>query len=71
MEAPGMTATHHADESTRIVLQPAGWLPALEQELKSRIGWVDEAVSPFAAGGKPAQAQAGSNRGAIQTAKAA
>jgi hypothetical protein len=24
------------------------WLPVLEQELKRRIGWADEAVSPFA-----------------------
>lgn len=24
------------------------WLPALEQELKRRVGWADEAVSPFA-----------------------
>jgi hypothetical protein len=24
------------------------WLPLLEQALKDRIGWVDEAVSPFA-----------------------
>jgi hypothetical protein len=24
------------------------WLPQLEQELKSRIGWADEVVSPFA-----------------------
>jgi hypothetical protein len=24
------------------------WLPLLEQELKHRVGWSDEAVSPFA-----------------------
>ncbi len=24
------------------------WLPLLEQELKQRVGWSDEAVSPFA-----------------------
>jgi hypothetical protein len=24
------------------------WLAALESELKSRVGWTDEAVSPFA-----------------------
>jgi hypothetical protein len=23
------------------------WLAALEKELKSRVGWIDEAVSPF------------------------
>ena len=27
-----------------------GWLAALEKELRSRVGWVDEAVSPFAIG---------------------
>ena len=34
------------------------WLPALEKELKSRVGWVDEAVSPFAAETRAAQAAA-------------
>jgi hypothetical protein len=24
------------------------WLPALESELRRRMGWVDEAISPFA-----------------------
>src|SRR3954470_5353895 len=24
------------------------WLPLLEQELKQRVGWADEAISPFA-----------------------
>lgn len=24
------------------------WLPALENELRRRMGWVDEAISPFA-----------------------
>ena len=28
--------------------RPPRWLPTLERELKSRVGWVDEAVSPFA-----------------------
>jgi hypothetical protein len=23
------------------------WLPVLEQALKARVGWVDEAISPF------------------------
>ena len=34
------------------------WLPALEQALKSRVGWVDEAVSPFAAERRAAQTAA-------------
>ena len=29
-------------------LRNAPWLTALERELKSRVGWIDEAVSPFA-----------------------
>lgn len=24
------------------------WLPLLEQELKNRLGWADQAISPFA-----------------------
>jgi hypothetical protein len=71
MEEPDMTATRRADESNRIASRPARWLPVLEQELKSRVGWMDEAVSPFAAGGKVAQAPAGIQRAAIQTVKAA
>jgi hypothetical protein len=43
-----MTELRHADEPARAAVRKAGWLPALEQELKSRVGWVDEAVSPFA-----------------------
>jgi hypothetical protein len=32
-----------------------GWLAALEKELRSRVGWVDEAVSPFAIGRRRAR----------------
>lgn len=35
----------------------ARWLPLLEEELKSRIGWADEAVSPFALAGRTANAK--------------
>ena len=42
------TARHH-DEPARKAIRKPRWLLALEQELKSRIGWVDEAVTPFAA----------------------
>jgi hypothetical protein len=31
-----------------VTFREANWLTALEQALKSRIGWIDEAVSPFA-----------------------
>jgi hypothetical protein len=43
-----MTALRHADEPARAAVRKTHWLPALEKELKSRVGWVDEAVSPFA-----------------------
>jgi hypothetical protein len=35
-------------QTTSAAVRGAGWLTALEQALKSRIGWIDEAVSPFA-----------------------
>lgn len=28
--------------------RPTGWLAVLERELKLRIGWTNEALSPFA-----------------------
>ena len=31
-----------------IETRPTGWLAILQRELKLRIGWVDETVSPFA-----------------------
>jgi hypothetical protein len=43
-----MTAFQHIEESDQRAARKTNWLPALEQELKSRVGWVDEAVSPFA-----------------------
>ena len=44
-----MRAARHHDEPARKAIQKPRWLTALEQELKSRVGWVDETVSPFAA----------------------
>jgi hypothetical protein len=44
-----MRAVRHPDEPARTAIRKPRWLTALEQELKSRVGWVDEAVSPFAA----------------------
>lgn len=41
-----MTASRHKGEAART--RTTQWLAALEQELKSRVGWLDEAVSPFA-----------------------
>lgn len=34
------------------------WLPALENELRRRMGWVDEAISPFARRLRPGKAKA-------------
>jgi hypothetical protein len=44
-----MTALRHADNPAPIAVRKTHWLPALEKALRSRVGWVDEAVSPFAA----------------------
>jgi hypothetical protein len=43
-----MIALQMSDESVGDAAPKSNWLPALEKELKFRIGWVDEAVSPFA-----------------------
>jgi hypothetical protein len=45
-----MTALQHTEEPEPAsrATRKTSWLPALERELKSRVGWVDEAVSPFA-----------------------
>ena len=40
----------HQDQSASAAPTPrkAQWLPVLENEIRRRVGWVDEAVSPFA-----------------------
>jgi hypothetical protein len=43
-----MTASRPKKNGSRIGVRNTRWLAALERELKSRVGWVDEAVSPFA-----------------------
>lgn len=53
-----MKTLRHHDEPARNAVRKTRWLPALEQELKSRVGWVDEAVSPFAAKARTAPAAA-------------
>ena len=53
-----MSAMPQNDEPAGKAVRKARWLPALEKELKSRVGWVDEAVSPFAAETRAAQAAA-------------
>jgi len=62
-----MTASQHADEPVRAVVQKSLWLPALEQELKSRVGWADEAVSPFAGKRRPAPAEPKISPNAVRT----
>ena len=44
-----MLALHHEPRATAAPeTGRTKWLAVLESELKRRIGWVDEAVSPFA-----------------------
>ena len=50
-----MTMQQRTRPANRTAVRPAQWLPVLEQELKFRVGWADETVSPFA-GRKPAPA---------------
>jgi len=54
----------------RTAIRPARWLPVLEQELKSRVGWMDEAVSPFA-GRRPAPVPREIPAETVETGKAA
>ena len=44
-----MISLHQHDSASikRATPKPQ-FIPALEQELKRRVGWVDEAISPFA-----------------------
>ena len=60
-----MRTMRHHDEPARKAIRKPRWLPALEQELKSRVGWVDEAVSPFAAERRAVQAAAKIQRDAV------
>jgi hypothetical protein len=60
-----MKTLQHHDEPARKAVRNPLWLPALEQELKSRVGWVDEAISPFAAKARTAPAAAKIQRGAL------
>lgn len=45
-----ITRASHEDDraASKPSSRKARWLPLLEQILKARIGWVDEAISPFA-----------------------
>jgi len=65
-----MSVLQTNDEPSWNAIPKSNWLPALEKELKSRIGWVDEAVSPFAAKTRTAKAAA-KVQSAFQPGKAA
>lgn len=41
-----MTGVHQENDAAAKPAK-ATWLPLLEAELKRRVGWTDEAVSPF------------------------
>jgi hypothetical protein len=43
-----MITQQRTNQAIRTPIRPTSWLTVLERELKSRVGWVDEAVSPFA-----------------------
>jgi transcription initiation factor TFIIIB Brf1 subunit/transcription initiation factor TFIIB len=60
-----MTVLRQNDERARKAVRKTRWLPALEQELKSRVGWVDEAVSPFAVERRAVQTAAKIQRDAV------
>jgi hypothetical protein len=60
-----MNALRQNDEPAGKLARKTRWLPALEQELKSRVGWVDETVSPFAAQTRAAQAASKIRRNAL------
>jgi hypothetical protein len=66
-----MNAVRRPDESGRTAIRAPRWLPVLERELRARVGWADEAVSPFAGARRPAQAPAKLQHETIQTGKAA
>jgi hypothetical protein len=65
-----MSAWQTNDEPSWNTVPKSNWLPVLEKELKSRVGWVDEAVSPFAAKTRAAQTAA-KIQNAFQPGKAA
>ena len=60
-----MTALRQNDEPAGKAVREIRWLPALEKELKFRVGWVDEAVSPFAVERRAAQTAAKIRRDAL------
>jgi hypothetical protein len=70
-EEVNMTASRRKGEPARIAVRKTQWLAALERELKSRVGWVDEAVSPFAGRTRTEPAPAKVQRDVFRPEKAA
>ena len=66
-----MTALRQDEELAGIVAGKTQWLIALERELKSRVGWVDETVSPFASRSRNAPAPSKIQRDVFPAEKAA
>ena len=66
-----MTASRRKSDPAGIAARTTQWLAALEQELKSRVGWVDEAVSPFARRKRTVPAQGKLQRDAFRPGRAA
>lgn len=66
-----MISLQSMPEPSRTKARDTRWLSLLENELRSRIGWTDEAVSPFARSRRTAQAQRKVAPTALQTGKAA
>jgi hypothetical protein len=66
-----MTALRQKEEPAGSVTEKTRWLAALERELKSRVGWVDEAISPFAGRSRSALAPSKIRRDVFPAEKAA
>jgi hypothetical protein len=66
-----MTTLRHNKEPVWPSARKTQWLAVLEQELKSRVGWVDEAISPFAGRSGPALAPSKIQRDVLRGEKAA
>jgi hypothetical protein len=66
-----MTALQTQPMPERAASRRESWLTALEHELRSRVGWADEAVSPYAINRHRAAARSKSRRATLPSGKAA
>ena len=65
-----MTALQANPMPDRAASRRESWLTALEKELRSRVGWADEAVSPYAIRCRPS-GRGKSRRASLPAGKAA